>query len=106
MRGWPIPFLVGALLCCGSAIACKNDTQCLLTDKCVFAKGIEEGDCMHVVAPVEVPTDQEQLKRSWREKGDTGYPCQFNTDCLPGKACFKEEFKSQGYCKTRSRSMD
>jgi hypothetical protein len=85
----------------GAAVACKTDAGCELRDRCVFAKNVEEGVCMHVVVPETLPADREQSKRSWEDKGDTGYPCEFDIDCAPGRACFRADFKRQGYCMKR-----
>ena len=68
---------------------CLEDADCSAGTRCLLARGYLEGRCASVLPLISVPTDASRLGVSLGEHGNTGSPCQFNVDCLPGLACYK-----------------
>lgn len=83
----------------GEALAaCRGDGDCIDGTVCLFSRGRLDGACGRKEMPIDLPKESVDYAKPLRERPDTGAPCQFTPDCLPGFRCYKRGGEFQGRC--------
>lgn len=91
-------FLVLTLVGGEAVAACRSDGDCTDGTVCLFSRGRLDGACGRKEMPIDLPKESVDYAKPLRERPDTGAPCQFTPDCLPGLRCYKRGGEVQGRC--------